>query len=156
MHRTLFDFLAQQPSPTPCEPSVCGPNSQCRPQNGISLCSCLSSFIGSPPNCRAGCISNSECSNQLACINQKCQDPCVGSCGANADCYVVSHTPMCTCVNGYTGDPFTQCIFRERKYNIPEIETCTISTNFLYILNAHNTKNRVLRQLLSLLRINIT
>lgn len=23
---------------------------------------------------------------------------------------------MCSCVNGYTGDPFTQCVFRERKY----------------------------------------
>lgn len=80
------------------------------------MCTCLPDFIGNPPNCRAECVSNSECLNQLACINQKCKDPCVGSCGANANCHVVSHTPMCSCVTGYTGDPFTQCAFRQRKY----------------------------------------
>lgn len=66
-------------------------------------------FIGSPPNCRPECISNSECPSNLACINQKCKDPCPGLCGDNAECRVVSHTPVCVCITGYTGDPFTKC-----------------------------------------------
>jgi len=115
-------LLAQIPilPSTPCKPNSCGPNSQCQPRNDEPVCTCLPDFIGSPPNCRAECISNNECSNHLACINKKCQNPCVGSCGANANCHVVSHTPMCSCINGYTGDPFTQCILRERKYDIRE------------------------------------
>jgi len=113
----LLAPMQTEPPVSPCKPDPCGPNSQCRPRGDKSECACLPSFIGSPPNCRAECVSNSECANHLACINQKCQDPCVGSCGANANCYVVSHTPMCTCMNGYTGDPFTQCVFRECKYH---------------------------------------
>jgi hypothetical protein len=69
----------------------------------------LPNFIGAPPNCRPECVSNNECPSNKACINQKCGDPCPGSCGANAECRVVSHTPMCICVVGFTGDPFTQC-----------------------------------------------
>ena len=99
----------------PCEPSPCGPNAQCQVINNSPSCSCLSEFTGSPPNCRPECISNSECPSNLACINQKCRDPCPGSCGENAICNTVSHTPMCTCSSGYTGDPFTQCILQQRK-----------------------------------------
>lgn len=94
----------------PCQPSPCGPNAQCQVINESPSCSCLQEFIGSPPNCRPECVSNSECSSHLACINQKCRDPCPGSCGVNAECRVVSHTPMCVCTTGYFGDPFTQCI----------------------------------------------
>lgn len=73
-------------------------------------CSCLPEFVGVPPNCKPECISNSECSYSLACINQKCRDPCPGTCGVNAECRVVSHTPNCVCISGYVGDPFLQCV----------------------------------------------
>ena len=99
----------------PCEPSPCGPNAECRVINGAPSCSCLSEFIGAPPNCRPECVSNSECPSQFACMNKKCRDPCPGSCGANAECRVVSHTPMCICPDHYTGDPFTQCTLKPRK-----------------------------------------
>ena len=99
----------------PCEPSPCGPNAECRVVNDAPSCSCSPEFIGAPPNCRPECVSNSECPSQFACINQKCRDPCPGSCGANAECRVVSHTPMCVCPSEYTGDPFTQCTPRPRK-----------------------------------------
>jgi hypothetical protein len=98
-----------QVSKISCQPSTCGPNAECKIINDFPSCSCLPEFMGSPPNCKPECISNGECSSQLACINQKCKDPCIGSCGSNTDCFVVSHTPMCTCVQAYTGDPFTQC-----------------------------------------------
>lgn len=106
-----YIFKAEDPLPVlnPCQPSPCGPNAQCQVINDQPSCSCLQEFIGSPPNCRYECISNSECSNKMACINQKCRDPCVNACGINAVCNVVSHTPMCACLSGYTGDPFTQC-----------------------------------------------
>ena len=93
----------------PCQPSPCGANSQCKDINGGPSCSCLPEFVGSPPNCKPECVSNSECPTHLACINQKCKDPCPGTCGRNAECRVVSHTPNCICLPGYTGNPFGQC-----------------------------------------------
>lgn len=93
----------------PCNPSPCGPYSQCRDFNGSPSCSCLSSYVGAPPNCRPECSINSECPSSQACINEKCRDPCPGSCGQNAICHVINHTPVCTCSEHDTGDPFTNC-----------------------------------------------
>lgn len=93
----------------PCAPSPCGPNSQCREINNNPSCSCLPNYLGVPPHCRPECSINSECGSQLACINQKCRDPCPGSCGVNTLCHVRSHIPICTCQNDYTGDPFAIC-----------------------------------------------
>lgn len=93
----------------PCQPSPCGPNAECRVVGNQPSCSCLSNYIGAPPNCRPECVSNSECSPTLACINQKCRDPCPGICGTNAECRVVSHIPRCFCIQGYVGDPFSAC-----------------------------------------------
>lgn len=94
----------------PCVPSPCGPNSDCQVRGESPACSCLAQFIGTPPNCRPECTINPECPSQFACINQKCKDPCPGSCGANAECTVVNHNAMCTCSSGYTGDPFSACM----------------------------------------------
>lgn len=96
----------------PCQPSPCGPNSECRVTGDSPACSCLPEFIGSPPNCRPECVGNSECPEHLACINRKCKDPCPGSCGSNAECRVISHTPNCICLIGFTGDPFSQCVIQ--------------------------------------------
>ena len=93
----------------PCNPSPCGPNSQCRDFNGSPSCSCLPTYIGAPPNCRPECLVNSECPSNKACITEKCRDPCPGSCGIMAQCSVINHTPICTCPDQYTGDPFTNC-----------------------------------------------
>ena len=103
------------PPVNPCTPSPCGPNSLCKEVNNAPSCSCMEEFNGSPPNCRPECVSNNECSNHLACVNKKCKDPCKGSCGLNAECRVVSHTPVCICPTGYTGDPFTQCSIQPCK-----------------------------------------
>lgn len=108
----LHFMLSFQTEPTvgdPCNPSPCGPNSRCQENNGHAACSCLPSYIGSAPNCRPECIVSSECQSNLACINQKCQDPCPGTCGNNAQCRVLNHSPICSCENGLTGDPFTNC-----------------------------------------------
>lgn len=116
-NRIYLNLKAERPPApiNPCQPSPCGPNAECQVVNDQPSCSCLREFTGSPPNCRPECVSNSECSNQLACINQKCRDPCTNACGVNAVCNVVSHTPMCACSNGYVGDPFTQCLPQQCK-----------------------------------------
>lgn len=93
----------------PCEPSPCGSNSECKEVAGSPSCACLQDFTGTPPNCRPECIANSECADNFACINSKCKDPCPGSCGAGAECRVISHTPQCICPPGYTGNAFISC-----------------------------------------------
>lgn len=94
----------------PCNPSPCGPNSQCREIDSHAVCSCLPNFIGSAPNCRPECVVSSECAQDKACVNKKCQDPCPGTCGQNARCQVVNHNPICSCSPDFTGDPFVQCV----------------------------------------------
>lgn len=93
----------------PCNPSPCGPNSQCRVINGQAVCSCVQGFIGSPPACRPECVVNSDCGQNEACSNQKCRDPCPGTCGVGARCQVVNHNPICSCPDRFTGDPFIRC-----------------------------------------------
>lgn len=113
----VVEAVIPRPQENPCQPSPCGFNSQCKLIGESPSCSCLPNFLGSPPNCRPECVSNSECDNQLACINQKCQDPCVGVCGLNAECRVVSHTPNCACLANFFGDPFSQCLPEQSKNN---------------------------------------
>lgn len=93
----------------PCLPSPCGPYAQCQEYGSNAKCSCLPNFIGSPPQCRPECTVNSECNANMACINQKCVDPCPGACGNDAVCTVNNHLPSCSCLQGYTGDPFVRC-----------------------------------------------
>lgn len=126
MHKTMINFnkllsficlsKVETPPPNkdepvnPCFTSPCGPNAECR-SNGLSYtCHCFPDFIGDPPNCRPECISNSDCANQLACVNRHCKNPCESNiCGLNAECHVVSHAAICVCIGNYVGDPFVQC-----------------------------------------------
>lgn len=100
----------------PCNPSRCGPYSQCRKVSGHGVCSCLPTYIGSPTSCRPECVASSECSQNRACVNQKCVDPCPGPCGLNTRCEVINHSPVCSCHHGFTGDSFTQCYAIPRKH----------------------------------------
>lgn len=95
----------------PCVPSPCGPFATCRDSGyaGVPICTCLENYVGSAPNCRPECTVDSECSNDRACLRQKCRDPCPGSCGIGAQCLVVNHMAVCLCSEGYTGDPFANC-----------------------------------------------
>lgn len=100
-----------------CSPSPCGPNSQCREVNGQAVCSCVPNFIGTPPNCRPECVISAECPQNQACTNQKCRDPCPGTCGIGALCQVVNHNPICSCPPSFTGDPFTRCRVFECEFS---------------------------------------
>ena len=103
-----------EPKPPPikpgsCYPNPCGPYSICTVQGPRPVCECQPGYFGKPPNCQPECLKNSDCTLDKACINQKCQDPCPGVCGANALCQVVNHNPICSCPPGYNGDPFNYC-----------------------------------------------
>lgn len=101
-----------------CLPNPCGPHSLCNDLNGIPVCTCSNNYIGRPPNCRPECVINIECPGNLACISERCSDPCPGSCGFYATCNVVKHIPICTCEEGYTGDPFSGCSIIPRKLSL--------------------------------------
>lgn len=131
---SLFLIIVTVPDEIhPCTPSPCGPNSQCREYNGQAICSCLPGFMGAPPTCRPECIVNSDCKQNEACFNRKCRDPCPGTCGTNAKCQVISHSPVCICLPGYTGDPFTRCHFIRKYFPQIRIRSCSRSKILMVI-----------------------
>ena len=100
----------------PCNPSPCGANAVCKERNGAGSCTCLPEYFGDPyTGCRPECVINSDCSQDKACVRNKCVSPCPGVCGYNAECNVINHIPVCTCAPGYTGDAFRGC-HQIRKY----------------------------------------
>lgn len=103
-------ILVQDEVLQPCNPSPCGANAVCKELNGAGSCSCLPEYFGDPySGCRPECVTNNDCPSDRACLNNKCKDPCPGVCGQNAQCQVTKHTPSCTCLEGYTGNPFSAC-----------------------------------------------
>ena len=94
----------------PCQPTPCGSNAICKELNGAGACLCLPEYIGNPyEGCRPECVLNTDCPSNKACFNNKCKDPCPGTCAQNTNCYVVNHIPNCLCIEGFTGDPFVYC-----------------------------------------------
>ena len=147
-----FNFLAPEIKPTyaepinPCFPSPCGPYSECRDIGGAPSCSCKSNYVGTPPNCRPECVINQECPFNKACIQGKCRDPCPGSCGFSAQCTILNHTPICTCAEGYTGDPFTNCVLKPPS----KISFLILFSFFFFYQNSQFKKNQL--QLFKLLK----
>jgi len=97
--------------PDPCNPSPCGANAECIPTGETATCRCPAGYQGDPFTfCKKGeCEFDHDCDHQLACFDFKCRDPCSGTCGTSADCQVRDHRPICSCPQGYTGDPLTAC-----------------------------------------------
>lgn len=124
---TFLAIVAVTTPQNPCIPSPCGPNSQCRVIGNTPACSCLPNYIGRAPNCRPECTISAECPSNKACQREKCVDPCPGSCGANTECSVINHSPVCSCQVGFTGDPFGGCSSVPSKKKTIE-EFCSSST----------------------------
>lgn len=100
--------------PTPCTPSPCGSNAVCRQQNNAGACTCSSGYFGNPyEGCRPECVVNTDCPQSKICQQNRCQDPCPGTCAIFAECNVVNHMPICNCLPGYTGNPFQNCILKQ-------------------------------------------
>lgn len=93
----------------PCVPSPCGLNARCETVGNAYSCTCLPNYFGQPPNCRPECTIDADCRGDRACFNNKCRDPCPGTCGLNALCNTINHAPICTCMETYTGDPYRSC-----------------------------------------------
>ena len=64
---------------------------------------CLAVIVPIPP----GCTSDNDCSDSEACISRLCRNPC--NCGENSNCNVKNHRPVCSCKNGYDGNPNIAC-----------------------------------------------
>lgn len=94
-----------------CSPSPCGSNAICRERNGAGSCTCLPDYRGDPYlGCRPECVLSSDCLFNRACVRNKCQDPCIGTCGIRSECRVINHIPSCRCQPGFTGDALRSCV----------------------------------------------
>ena len=117
----------------PCYTTTCGVNAECRVNNHRAVCICVPGYEGDPYEiCEerkhnyslkctialniwsfcylAGCKSDQECPQHLACIRRECQDPCIYErCGQNAECSVRNHRAKCECLPGYRGNPYDRC-----------------------------------------------
>ena len=110
--KTVIPPIAKRP----CTPNPCGINARCTASGTDAICTCIANFFGNPlSECRPGCVTSSSCPLLQACVNQKCIDPCPGSCGTEAICTVINHNPVCSCPNGYIGDPFIRCSPKPQK-----------------------------------------
>ena len=91
----------------PCQFENCGINAECSVRNHKATCKCRPGYKGNPyERCRQyECLSDPECSDYLACRNEKCVDPC-DDCSINADCTARNHRAICECRIGYTGNPY--------------------------------------------------
>ena len=94
----------------PCSPSPCGANADCQQKNGLGICICHKEYFGNPyVSCQPECVLDGDCARNKNCVRNKCVNLCPGPCGSGADCSVVNHMTMCSCPEGYTGDPFSYC-----------------------------------------------
>ena len=122
LHSSKYLFKSFSATPArpeiidPCRPSPCGVNAECRERNQAAACTCLPGLFGNPYiECKPECTINQECASNLACMQNKCRDPCPGVCGIQATCEVNNHYPICKCNPGYTGDPFTSCSLKTTR-----------------------------------------
>lgn len=68
-------------------------------QNG----ECHAVIVPMPP----GCTSDSDCPSHESCINRLCRNPC--NCGPHSACLVQNHRPICSCEEGFEGNPNIAC-----------------------------------------------
>lgn len=93
--------------------STCGPNGECYVERNQPLCRCRNGFEGdsyigcNPIECR----SNGDCPQDKQCRAHRCLNPCLtgSTCGANAQCLVRNHIPVCKCEQGFMGSPYVEC-----------------------------------------------
>ena len=84
---------------------------------------------------RPECTTDPECPEHLACIREKCLNPCsTSTCGVNAECQVTRHRALCVCRPGYEGDPYRIC--EERKMFIAVHISSQILIDLIYFKNS--------------------
>lgn len=70
---------------------------------------------------------SNECPQDKSCIQQRCEDGCLGTCGIGARCQTVNHNPICSCPPGFTGDAFIRCIEVPEQPILADPEPCNPS-----------------------------
>lgn len=96
-----------------CLENPCHRTALCTNIVGSYRCSCEAGTVGDPvlePGCvnPDQCGKDSNCAENLACVQGKCTDPCTLSdnqCAPNALCGVHQHQATCSCPPGHLGDP---------------------------------------------------
>lgn len=68
---------------------------------------CVSAVIEEPSHI-IGCTADDTCPQEQACRNGHCERV-VCDCSPNSDCRIVNRKPVCTCREGYAGDPTVAC-----------------------------------------------
>lgn len=138
----IIYFKVQLENIAPCDPNPCGSNAECIEKNGVGSCICKDNYFGDPyESCRPECVLNADCPSHLACVNNKCKDVCLGSCGQNTECRAQNHKANCICFPGYTGNPYSSCyvIQEERKTFILSFRLTQSNriafVAFLYLIN---------------------
>jgi len=92
------------PRPDPCLPNPCGPGALPLNQGSECSCSCPSGWVGDGhTGCYRGeCLVDDDCSQDKACSQYYCVDPCqLGMCSNSHFCRVMSHRPIC----GFNEEP---------------------------------------------------
>ncbi|KAI2804698.1 hypothetical protein BLOT_003686 [Blomia tropicalis] len=96
--------------------NICSVGATCTNLVGSFKCSCP--FGGDPygEGClgdyvREGCLHDSDCELDKACIDSKCINPCLenNACGQNAVCTAKNHQKECNCRPLFFGDPNVIC-----------------------------------------------
>lgn len=95
----------------------CVANERCDKVAGIckSICrkdnDCRYDEICDGIACITGCKSDSNCPVENSCVDNKCINPCdtPTACGANANCSVIDHEKLCTCLKPLKGNPLESC-----------------------------------------------
>ncbi len=103
--------------------SQCAPNAICFVLSHRAQCRCPQGYTGNPneycelprPEAQPECLKDADCYSGLACIDQRCQNPCLSlnPCHSSANCKVVDSLPLktmiCQCPPGTIGDGYTPC-----------------------------------------------
>ena len=97
----------------PCV-QFCSADATCKVIDHVPTCSCPPGWRGDgrQSGCvKLQCLENIDCSASQSCVNGNCVDVCSlsGACGSNSDCKTLNHIPLCSCQNGFSGDPRIGC-----------------------------------------------
>ncbi len=128
----------------------CAPNAECFVTNHRPQCRCPPGLEGNPREyCRAPqveaepeCRQDADCSSGLACIDQRCQNPCrvLNPCNPTANCRVIDTLPVrtmiCECPPGTYGDGYTAC--KAGESNLIIIILCMASHKYYGKINKEN------------------
>lgn len=107
-----------------CQIEQCGINALCTSTGHRAACKCAPGYVGNPliecspipktplPGPALECYTNDDCSDDRLCKNDHCINPCSGekTCGRGAFCHAHNHRHVCTCPQGFTGNPTVACV----------------------------------------------